>query len=930
MSLFQQDQSIFNKNFSDLEKLSDARTNSVNDVNIAMSNIEELEAKNKFAPVDTWDDPLDKSKYEELLNDKNEAKDRFNDTLKAQDALSGRTSFLDDDTTNTEVSSINNIAGNGNTGQEANLQEFNDSNKNINVDIISETKIDGKKYLFDGIKISPENEEKLFNWKIDLQRQKQGDNLVKNFHTTWDWRFGYGYSNTQSIGNNMPYGSEWVGSPSIINPFALIRFDHIASTKHHNYIIDQVGVPGFASTGITKQYAKIENVESNSLKVNNKLEIKEASIPDDISKIYPKEKIYSDQDGSLYREVIDETTELWETSITTSKNPDMNNINSLQVQVTGNKDVTTARPGTKEGVTENRVKEYWLKKIGWVKEYGKMTPISKSETDKCKNPPITQEEIDFTKSFKESSDKGNEYLKNEVARGWKFKGYYKSKEYIQKPNVAPQQFTIKEPYVDELCNPDNWIGKEQFLYDYTDFLYNSYYGWIPNNHLITLRRFPVPVNDKATVPGQDETKEFLFPIAKATTYIGESAGNKISELLSFAFKMNWETISADVQSIQGNEKGADDGPFSGVAKVLGVISGEAGYDSISGWDPQRAKFDPYTDGMYANRVYGPVNAITNTYKRSRGLELEHTMNIKFQYSLKSIGGINPKAAMLDILSNILSLTYNNADFWGGAIRYFQDKQAYPFLGAKKGMDSWYNGDVTGYIDALGDQFSDSLSNLGSILTDLFSNPGQAMQTLKNLATKGGQIGMAIHQQKKGQRPNILGFKALLTGDPVGEWHVIIGNPFNPIAMIGNLIVTNTKITFSDQLGIDDFPEDMFVDITLQHGRPRDKGDLESIFNRGGGRLYYSSFGQETDAWNNVSSTSNSKIDTSWKPGASSFRPSGPVDVNGGGRFTAYMPDNVGESRGDIVSQSIKSASKIYNTGSSKAFTLAQKIGFNSN
>lgn len=921
--------SVLTKNLSELEKLADVRSKAVNEINVANSNIDNLNVKNNFAPVDTWDN-ADQLSYEQQTDLKKQSENRLNSVIQQQNSLTGRTSSFENDIKDVEITSLNSAGVNQKTGSEANLQEWDESDtgRNSNVDLLSEAEVNGKKNLFDGVKISPENEEKLFNWRMDLQQQKSGENLIKNFHTTWDWRFGYGYSNTQSIGNNMPYGPEWVGSPSIINPFALIRFDHIASTKHHNYIIDQVGTPGFASIGMTKEYAKITNVEENtSLSVDGQLKVRESSIPDDISKIYGTDNVYSDSDGSLYRERIDVNTEIWETTIPTSKNPDMNNITTLQVNVNGITDVTTPRPGEKTGLSPDLIEKYWLKKLGWTEENGKMTPIPQSEYGKHKNPPESDEDIEFYNKYQDLITKGKQYVLNETSRGWKFKDYYKSKLYIQKPNTKPQQFTIKEPYVDELCNPDNWLGQEQFMYEYSDFLYHSYYGKIPNNHLITLRRFPVPVNDKASVPAQDESKEYLVPVARAITYLGESTGNKISDILSFGLKMNWKTINADVQNVQGNEKGAEDGPFSGVAKVLGVITKESNFGSISGWDEQRAKFDPYENGMYANRVYGPVNAITSTFARERGLELEHTINLKFQYSLKSIGGINPKAAMLDIMANILSLTYNNADFWGGAIRYFPNKPAYPFLGSKKGMDSWYNGDVTGFIDSLGDQFSDALGGLGSILSDLFSNP---MQTLKNLATKGGQIGMAIHQKKKGERPNILGFKALLTGDPVGEWHLVIGNPFNPIATIGNLIVTNTKITFSDQLGIDDFPEDMFVDVTLQHGRPRDKGDIESIFNRGGGRLYYSSFGQETDAWNNVSSTSNSKIDTSWKPGASSFRPSGPVDVNGGGRFTGYLSDNVGKGSGDMVNQSVKSASKVYDTASSRAFQLAQKVGFKSN
>jgi hypothetical protein len=34
------------------------------------------------------------------------------------------------------------------------------------------------------------------------------------------------------------------------------------------------------------------------------------------------------------------------------------------------------------------------------------------------------------------------------------------------------------------------------------------------------------------------------------------------------------------------------------------------------------------------------------------------------------------------------------------------------------------------------------------------------------------------------RPQIVGLNALLTGEDTGEWHVMIGNPANPMMSIG--------------------------------------------------------------------------------------------------------------------------------------------------
>jgi hypothetical protein len=82
-------------------------------------------------------------------------------------------------------------------------------------------------------------------------------------------------------------------------------------------------------------------------------------------------------------------------------------------------------------------------------------------------------------------------------------------------------------------------------------------------------------------------------------------------------------------------------------------------------------------------------------------------------------------------------------------------------------------------------------------------------------------------------------RSFLDGRAVGEWHITVGNPMNPIAVIGNLCLKNTKISFSDDVGFDDFPNSMKFEVTLTPGRPRSKVDIESMFNLGGGNMMWS-------------------------------------------------------------------------------------------
>jgi len=258
--------------------------------------------------------------------------------------------------------------------------------------------------------------------------------------------------------------------------------------------------------------------------------------------------------------------------------------------------------------------------------------------------------------------------------------------------------------------------------------------------------------------------------------------------------------------------------------------------------------------------------------------------------------------MLDIMANILALVTNNADFWGGANRYFPNKGPYPFLGDKAGFKSWYSGDVSGFMSAVGNQLANTFKGLMDMLGEFLTNPTAA---LKNIAGKGAQLYMAKHARDN--RPGIVSFKALLAGHAVGEWHLTIGNPFDPFMSIGNLVVTGATFTFGETLGLDDFPTEMTVKITLEHGKPRDKGDIESMFNRGSGRLHYAYYGK-TEAWNDASSTRDTKINKNEFSKKSNL-------------------DNSGRSKANAVDTAISTSKKLYSVGAKEASSLAHKMAF---
>ena len=459
-------------------------------------------------------------------------------------------------------------------------------------------------------------------------------------------------------------------------------------------------------------------------------------------------------------------------------------------------------------------------------------------------------------------------------------------------------------------------------YRFQDFAYCKYWQKVPNNYLVTLRRYPFPTVDNLQAAGENHKAnpdkfdpKKLRPVATAVTWLGETTGNKISAIVGpIESALNWKEIKSEMNVVSPATPGdAGDGPMPGIAKWVGLISGTAkGGDAQNSGTPP----DPYTSGPWNNKVIGALNVIDSVKARERGLKFEHKISLVFEYSARSIGGINTKAAMLDIMSNLLLLTSATASFWGGANRFSPGSpgNTAPFLGGPKGRAAWMRGDPVGFLDAVTSQFSEAASAVSDFLFSAAQNP---LEALKSLAAGGAKAFMNSNQQSKGG--HVSGLKAILTGDPVGEWHVTIGNPFNPMMMIGNLICTGIKIEFNDELGPDDFPTELKATITLEHGMPRDRDAIESMFNGGGGRLYSLPAGYEKS----FSSSSVTAVDK--YTGGGTKKGEGGNGSGGarkpGGKFTRHKSVLFGDPR-DVD----KALNNTSNTASKTYSDIAAKWG----
>ena len=377
---------------------------------------------------------------------------------------------------------------------------------------------------------------------------------------------------------------------------------------------------------------------------------------------------------------------------------------------------------------------------------------------------------------------------------------------------------------------DNKTSGNKRPYKYTDFVFTKHFDIIPNNRLITLRRYPYPVTDNLEFVGESDKQQYYSPLAQALTYFGEETGNELSELMSFNVELPYKTLKSKVNEINETPPGSKNSPFGKFSEMISIITGEANFDTIS---KDGQYIDPYNNGVYSNRIYGDINRIDEIKQREAGLNFKQEFELKFHYVARPIANINTKVIMLELISNLLVLCYAEGSFWGGANRFIVGKPQYPFAGGEKGMKQLYSGNIAGFMDSFTEQIVNAKNIVGDFIANLFSDP---ISSLKKLASGGMEIGLAKYLAKK--RMVLLQAPALLLGLPVGEWHLTIGNPFNPILEIGNLVCTGLSFEFSNELGADDFPTEMTAKVKLEHGMGRDSSAIQSMFNRGGGKIYY--------------------------------------------------------------------------------------------
>lgn len=450
------------------------------------------------------------------------------------------------------------------------------------------------------------------------------------------------------------------------------------------------------------------------------------------------------------------------------------------------------------------------------------------------------------------------------------------------------------------------------IYNVKDFIFCKYYGIIPNNRMLTLRRFANPTLDSLRVIPNSKAGDFIvgadkkvkfemvdvpdlgrmqdltgsenttLPVAQAVTYFGGDTGNSLSTILGISTGLNFTLGTQDpVKNEQTGDPGLMNSPYGDLIKSY-VQSGTSGLD-VEGIDKlvgtllspeksenrlKRALLDEAVsaEGPLSKKIFVNVNTVNQMYYRAQGFTGgTDGFTISFDYTLTSVGQVNSKLLFLDLMTNLFSIGTDYGQFLSPELRLSQTNTGLGFPGGPAG----YAKSIVDPIQYLRDTVSKMLSK-STVERQLAAEKSvseemnQMVTEIKNFANdpdnkplgKDSKLYRSISVMLSDAFLRKVYYQPImLSGYPVGEWHLVVGNPLNPIAMIGNLICTNVKINFNDELGPDDFPTEIKASFTLSPGRQRHRGDWESMFNRGNGRLYLGQLttsGESTQAWINTS------------------------------------------------------------------------------
>lgn len=546
----------------------------------------------------------------------------------------------------------------------------------------------------------------------------------------------------------------------------------------------------------------------------------------------------------LHREYLMSPKVAWELNTYISFDPfaTFNDLYALElVNENGDyKEITNVNPDTLTPDQKQRLKKY-----------GSGTPGVRSLFNKSSAVIVGGNDSEAETVLKREKSK---YIIMEQASEWRISNNVplidnrKSRKAIKESSGC----TIKELVE---ASESGMLGKN--IYSYADFMYCKHLGKMSNNYLITLRRFPYPVDDFISSIGVGKNRRKKHNSSSNASSIGcmvtwmGTPGNNVTDILKYSISMPFQEKSAQLMESQKDADSGPQGPLNAIAAAFDSSyrkqyqAGQAGtlvnryLKGVAGMplgDPPYPARD-WNSFRDQNKAYGPIDRPKITHIRGEdGLKFDQNFTLTFDYELRSYNGINGRQAMLDLLTNILNVTYNTGSFWGGGYRgggahqnnIFANLNIFKTSGGFSNFVNAFAKDAANVGEAARNYVRTNYGEINSI-SDFFK---VAKQVLNNL---GGMLISGVLNTLG--RPQKIQAASILTPAPVGLWHVTIGNPHHPIMSVGNMILSNTTIQHYGPLGLDDFPTGLKVTCELKRGKSRDIRDIEKLYMHGNDRIY---------------------------------------------------------------------------------------------
>jgi hypothetical protein len=425
----------------------------------------------------------------------------------------------------------------------------------------------------------------------------------------------------------------------------------------------------------------------------------------------------------------------------------------------------------------------------------------------------------------------------------KDKTYYMNQYIVNKDNVKnfiksnvnkPYNTTNSNPYIELINDTNQEKSPKSLRLKSSDFAYLRDIGVMPLNRLMILRRFSDGSYIKSDL--NDCNAE---PISVVVGWV-----KKDTNMLNFSFNEVWKRQGSDdmlhllLNKMVKNEFGVD---LSSLIPIPGWGNG-----FLFGILHRMG----LTDYNAFNLPIGDPNVLKESITRPHeefGLESSFNFELETVYEQKYIAGIDPTAATLEILVNLLRMGTSNVRTIGktGSVLEKGLKRATENPSSSTAWSKLIGDVVMSFTEAINGALTDVETEIYSLINNkMISDDAPTTETKKQTMGEKSTENLSLFRNMLINNPIINSILAstlaryqwplrgsigMFTGEATTPWHLTIGNPYAPLLSMNNIYCKNVSVTFGKDMAFNDIPRTIEVKISLEQGRSLGKQEIYSFF-----------------------------------------------------------------------------------------------------